>query len=45
MMGERQVQQDTLFYEFSLERHVPDTHTDQAPLSCERRPRSMILLG
>jgi transposase len=26
MMGERQVQQDTLFYEFSLERHVPETH-------------------
>jgi transposase len=26
MMGERQVQQDALFYEFSLERHVPDTH-------------------
>jgi len=23
MMGERQVQQDALFYEFSLERHVP----------------------
>ena len=26
MMGERQVQQDGLFYEFSLERHVPLTH-------------------
>ena len=26
MMGERQVQQDTLFYEFSLERHVPERH-------------------
>jgi transposase len=26
MMGERQVQQDGLFYEFSLERHVPVTH-------------------
>jgi len=26
MMGERQVHQDTLFYEFSLERHVPETH-------------------
>jgi transposase len=26
MMGERQVQQDTLFYEFSLERHVPEHH-------------------
>ena len=24
MMGERQVQQDALFYEFSLERHVPE---------------------
>src|SRR5215467_1228987 len=26
MMGERQVQQDTLFYGFSLERHVPERH-------------------
>ena len=26
MMGERQVQQDALFYEFSLERHVPEKH-------------------
>src|SRR5438128_9326355 len=26
MMGEQQVQQDALFYEFSLERHVPETH-------------------
>src|SRR6266705_3409508 len=26
MMGERGVQQDALFYEFSLERHVPATH-------------------
>jgi transposase len=26
MMGERRVQQEALFYEFSLERHVPDTH-------------------
>jgi transposase len=26
MMGERQVRQDALFYEFSLDRHVPDTH-------------------
>src|SRR5271163_1856136 len=26
MMGDRKVQQDALFYEFSLERHVPDTH-------------------
>ena len=24
MMGERRVRQDALFYEFSLERHVPD---------------------
>jgi hypothetical protein len=24
MMGERQVDQDALFYEFSLERHVPE---------------------
>jgi hypothetical protein len=26
MMGERKVQQDALFYEFSLERHVPEEH-------------------
>src|SRR5262249_4673816 len=26
MMGERRVQQDALFYGFSLERHVPETH-------------------
>ncbi len=26
MMGERLVRQDALFYEFSLEGHVPETH-------------------
>jgi hypothetical protein len=26
MMGERKVRQDALFYEFSLERHVPEKH-------------------
>jgi hypothetical protein len=26
MMGQRQVEQAALFYEFSLERHVPVTH-------------------
>ena len=26
MMGERRVRQEALFYEFSLERHVPKTH-------------------
>jgi hypothetical protein len=26
MMGDRQVQQDALLYEFSLERHVPEKH-------------------
>jgi hypothetical protein len=26
MMGERQLRQDALFYEFSLERHVPEGH-------------------
>src|SRR3974377_565581 len=26
MMGERRVDQEALFYEFSLERHVPETH-------------------
>ena len=26
MMGERRVMQETLFYGFSLERHVPENH-------------------
>jgi transposase len=26
MMAERRVGQEALFYEFSLERHVPETH-------------------
>ena len=26
MMGEKQVEQEALFYGFSLERHVPDDH-------------------
>lgn len=26
MMGERQVAQEALFYEFSLERHIPADH-------------------
>src|SRR5437764_8396023 len=26
MMGERRVQQEALFYEFSLERHIPEKH-------------------
>src|SRR5438874_6761631 len=26
MMGERRVQQEALFYEFSLEQHVPEKH-------------------
>ena len=30
MMGERQVQQDPLFYQFSLERHVPEKHLPRA---------------
>lgn len=30
MMGERKVQQDALFYEFSLEWHVPETHLRRA---------------
>jgi hypothetical protein len=30
MMGDRKVQQDALFYEFSLERHVPETHLPRA---------------
>ena len=26
MMGERRIGQEALLYEFSLERHVPETH-------------------
>ncbi len=26
MMGDRQVMQESLFYEFSIERHVPEDH-------------------
>jgi hypothetical protein len=29
MMGPRQVDQAALFYEFSLERHVPASHLQQ----------------
>jgi hypothetical protein len=28
MMGEQQVDQPALFYEFSLERHVPQDHLE-----------------
>ena len=30
MMGERRTGQEALFYEFSLERHVPETHLLQS---------------
>ena len=30
MMGERHVRQEALFYEFSLERHVPGKHLVRA---------------
>ena len=46
MMGERRVGQDALFYEFSLERHVPSEHlvrsierfVDLAGVRCELAP-------
>jgi transposase len=46
MMGERQVRQDALFYEFSLERHVPAKHllrsvdrfVELDGVRCERAP-------
>jgi hypothetical protein len=31
MMGERRVEQPALFYEFSLDRHVPADHISRAP--------------
>jgi hypothetical protein len=36
MMGERKVQQDALFYEFSLERHLPEKHLLRAELGSLR---------
>ena len=32
MMGERRVRQDALFYEFSLEDHVPEGHLLRIPV-------------
>jgi hypothetical protein len=36
MMGRRQVDQAALFYEFSLERHVPATHLLRSIDRCRR---------
>jgi hypothetical protein len=33
MMGKRQVHQDALFYEFSLERHVPESKMGEQKLA------------
>ena len=32
MMGERRLGQEALFYEFSLERHVPENHLLRHPV-------------
>jgi len=42
MMGERQVRQDALFYEFSLERHVPERHLLRA-IDRFVRPQQVII--
>jgi hypothetical protein len=39
MMGHQQVEQAALFYEFSLERHVPTNHLSRAQL------RQTIVIG
>ena len=44
MMGERRVDQSALFYEFSLERHVPADHMLRAidvPPSAPTHPASI----
>ena len=40
MMGPRQVDQAALFYEFSLERHVPVTHMLRSTACCISRRNS-----
>jgi hypothetical protein len=40
MMGHRQVEQATLFYEFSLEKHIPADHLLR---SIDTRPRGSQL--
>jgi hypothetical protein len=40
MMGQRQVDQAALFYEFSLERHVPATHLLRSRPLCRSVGRS-----
>ncbi len=45
MMGERQMAQEALLCEFSLERHVPDDHWVRATLTllgAPSRPRADI---
>ena len=37
MMEPRQVEQDALFYEFSIESHVPADHLEQFPIRRNRR--------
>src|SRR5262249_15276975 len=45
MMGERKVQEDALFYEFSLERHVPEKHLLRAIDGTDwRRPSAALYL-
>jgi hypothetical protein len=45
MMGERRVRQDALFYEFSLERHVPDRHLLRFDRSVCRTRRAAAGVG
>ena len=40
MMGERRVDQGSLFYEFSLERHVPADHLLRAIDGANKGPRT-----
>ena len=39
MMGERRVMQEALFYEFSLDRHVPSDHSEARPIATTRTER------
>src|SRR5438046_8395772 len=45
MMGERRVQQEALFYEFSLERHVPEKHFAAVNRSLRRTRRAAAGIG
>jgi hypothetical protein len=44
MMGERRTDQAALFYEFSLERHVPATHLLRLSVCTINKPKAGLFL-